>query len=436
MTSHEKPQLVRWGVLFRIAAPVIVLFGAGTVAHATAEASEALAKADKRARLARWSVKRITTITEFGKSVDWSARNDMIVSARRRMDGYYDVFKMRPDGNGFAFLTGDGPEYPHRHNGNPAWNPDKPYIVFTAENGDSPLTPDLERYAFPGSGLGHDLWVMNSDGTQFHRLTAYALTPPLRAVIHPQFSNNGERIAWAERVARGQSFGGGWVMKLADFVEGTSGTAPRLDNTLTLKPVEKSCFYEVHDFSPDDKRLLFSGDLQPGQPHVGLDIYELNLENQTLKRLTDSDEAWDEHAHYSPDGSAIAWMSSQGLDVHYGSTEGFDWADYLKTELWIMNADGSGKQQLTHFNTPGYPEYMGGARCIVSDSSWSPDGTRLVACVAWFSGSRVGVKLMMVEVGRRNERSADGGTDAFGPCSLQAFPIGLSALGAWRLARR
>ena len=51
-----------------------------------------------------------------------------------------------------------------------------------------------------------------------------------------------------------------------------------------------------------------------------------------------------------------------------------------------MKADGTGQTQLTHFNTPGYPEYKGG-RTIVSDSSWSPDGKSLIMTIVYSDSS-------------------------------------------------
>ena len=324
-------------------------------------------------------VARFKVIKEYGKSVDWSHSKDLIASAKRGSDGYYDIFVMKPDGSNEECLTCGKPGVPQKHNGNPAWHPSGGYLVFTSEKNEDP--EKYKKWAIPGTGFNCDLWAMTSDGTQFYQLTDYPLRRPFRAVIHPQFSHDGKRIFWAERVRDGSSFGGGWFLKIADFV--IDRKKVRIVNERTLSPGAGSCFYESHAFSGDDRKILFSGNLLKGQSHLGLDIYELDLESGHLKRLTETSGDWDEHAHYSPDGRRIAWMSSRGMDIKWGDVSGHKWQKYLKTDLWIMNADGSEAQRLTHFNERGHPEYMGGRRCIVSDSAWGPEGRRIVALLAY-----------------------------------------------------
>lgn len=342
-----------------------------------------------------YKVKSIKTIKKYGKSLDWSKKTNLIASAVRGNDGYYDVFVMRPDGLGENNLTSGASGCPQKNNGNPCWHPSGDYIVFTAEK--EANSAENKKWAIPGTGFNCDLWVMTSDGKEFYQLTDYPLKAPYIGVIHPQFSHDGKKLLWAERVKRGQSFGGGWVLKVADFV--TSGEAPSIKNIKTYDPGKQSCFYESHAFSKDDSKILFSGNLQPGQPSVGLDLYELDLRTKKVKMLTDSFNDWDEHAHYSPDGKSIAWMSSTGIDIDYkNDTSGHSWGKYLTTEFWVMNADGSGKQRLTYFNEPGYPEYKGGARCIVSDSSWSPDGKSIVAMMAYETKGRLRGNIVMIEL--------------------------------------
>jgi len=333
------------------------------------------------------------TLVRFGKSVDWHGGLGRIASARLGRDGYYDVFTMRPDGGGVRSVTDGLRGCPPKHNGNPCFHPSGKWIVFTAQD---PRLPEkdkaVRRVTIPGSGLGSNLYVARVDGGGSTQLTSYPLRRPFRAVIHPQFSKDGRRLAWSERVRRGDSFGGGWVIKLADL---DLTPRPRLRNIKTLAPGERDCFYEVHDFSPDGKRLLFSGNLKKGQPHTGLDIYEIRLGDERLTRLTRTRTDWDEHAHYSPDGRRIAWMSSAGLDVQYGPEKGsgVTWKEHLRAELWVMAADGSGARRVTHFNAR-----RSQTRWIVSDSSWSPDGRSVVACVARFSARRKGVELMRIEI--------------------------------------
>ncbi|MEW6352599.1 MAG: hypothetical protein AB1646_26430, partial [Thermodesulfobacteriota bacterium] len=70
----------------------------------------------------------------------------------------------------------------------------------------------------------------------------------------------------------------------------------------------------------------------------------------------------------------------------------------LKTELWIMNADGTNQRQLTHFNIPGFPEYVEGSNCIVGDSTWSPDGKSIVTCVFAMKGQRRSSRLVRIDL--------------------------------------
>jgi Tol biopolymer transport system component len=344
-----------------------------------------------------YTVKSIATIKEYGKSLDWSSKNNRILSAAKQTDGYYDVFVMNPDGGNQSFLTHNKIACPQKHNGNPVWHPSGEYIVFTAENEDTPEEDDI--WAIPGRGINCNLWAMTADGEKFFQLTDYPHSAPEIGVIHPQFSRDGQKLFWAERRYYGNSFGGGWILKLADFIINDKG--PGLKNIINIIPGQWNCFYESHDFSYDDKWSLFSGNLLFEQLPVGLDIYEHNINGKELRRLTESDDDWDEHAHYSPDNTKIAWMSSSGFLIEWGDITGINWSKYLVTELWLMNYDGSQKQRITFFNEPGYPEYMGGRRIIVSDSSWGPDGNKIIVCIAYSSledrETIAGSKIVMIE---------------------------------------
>ena len=59
------------------------------------------------------------------------------------------------------------------------------------------------------------------------------------------------------------------------------------------------------------------------------------------------------------------------------------WSQGLKVpelDMWIMNADGSNKRRLTYFEDDR-AESLYGFSGAIADSSWSPDGKKLVAFV-------------------------------------------------------
>ena len=150
---------------------------------------------------------------------------------------------------------------------------------------------------------------------------------------------------------------------------------PELSDIQTLDPLGNA-FYETHCFSPDDRSILFSTTKEPGD-FRHMNIVRMNLATGHTEMLTDPAlEQWNEHAQFSPDGSRIVWISSMGIDQDLSKAN----KGVVKTDYWMMNADGSNKHRLTYFNEPGAPEYRPSEN-IASDLSWSPDGKAIVVYV-------------------------------------------------------
>ncbi len=318
---------------------------------------------------ALFRVKRVTTVRERGGRVDWSAANGKIACDSPDDKGYFQVHVMDPDGSHDQCLTCNRSGLPGKHNGNPAWDPTGRYIVFQSEK--DQVAKGIDSKATPGAGTLNDLWIITADGSRFWKIRDLPLrvTRDAPGTLHPHFSHDGKRLLWSERVGAGGAGFGVWALHIGDVHWGDRVT---MDNVQTLTPGQWPCFYESHGWSKDDSRILFSGNLVARQPGTGLDIYEMTLAGNKLTRLTDSLTDWDEHAQYSPDGRYIVWMSNTGLPLKLKPFQ-------LRTEYWVMNADGSNKAQLTHFNTPGSPEYRGKPFITAGDSSFSPDGMRLLA---------------------------------------------------------
>ncbi|MBL7150692.1 hypothetical protein ISS86_02070, partial [Candidatus Microgenomates bacterium] len=85
---------------------------------------------------------------------------------------------------------------------------------------------------------------------------------------------------------------------------------------------------------------------------------------------------WDEHAQLSHGSKKIIWMSSMNIEQEIKNHK-------VITDYWIMNSDGSEKEQLTYFNDPKAPEYLAN-NIVAADASFSPDGKKIAAYI--FSG--------------------------------------------------
>ena len=326
-------------------------------------------------------VRSITTIKESGGRVDWSPVNDLIVYDALQADGYYDLWIMTPEGGDERCLTcGQAGRLPQKHLGNPAWHPSGDYIVFQAEK---ETHPGLSESATPGFGLYSDLWLMSSDGQQFTRLTETPATHD-SGVLHPHFSRDGAQLSWSEMYERpalgerGKEFGY-WKLKVADFSLGADG--PVLSNVREYEPGGPA-FYENHGFSPNGDTLIFSSNFgRGGSVWQNTDIYTMNLTTLSVTQLTNAH--YNEHAHYSPDGTHIVWMSDAEING-------------IGADYWLMSADGSNQERLTYFNRRGCPERTD-ERLTAADSSWGPDGNRLVAYISTDLLRQTG-KIVMIEI--------------------------------------
>lgn len=313
------------------------------------------------------AVVNVTILQENGGRVSWLHHQGLIAFDKMGDDGYGDVYVMELDSSGVECLT-CSTHVPQLHNGNPEWHPSGEYIVFQAQDPNSKGLPPgpLGSYAAsPGVGINNNIWVMTADGLEFWQLTH---VKDRQGVLHPHFSPDGTKLLWSELI------GPHMVIKLADFT--VENEEVRITNVQTLQPKHLQ-MYETHGFSPDGTQILFSGAEQEGH-YYDMEIYVMDLTTGEILQLTDNDE-WDEHAHFTPDGSII-WVSSEGIP----QVRGVSLEDALdnppKLEYWIMNRDGSGKRRLSGFNNADAPEYIevdGGIG--LGDFAVGPDGKTIVA---------------------------------------------------------
>lgn len=101
-------------------------------------------------------------------------------------------------------------------------------------------------------------------------------------------------------------------------------------------------------WSPDGTKILYeTGGWETYEPP---DIWVMNADGSDKRQLTD-DPTLQCNPYWSPDGTKIVYESDESGN----------------REIWVMNADGSNQTQLTTI-APGHARYP----------SWSPDGVKIV----------------------------------------------------------
>jgi Tol biopolymer transport system component len=211
--------------------------------------------------------------------------------------------------------------------------------------GDFAWSPDGRRLAFARSSGG--LFVVHADGSGKRRLTGD------RRVGRLAWSPDGSRIAYTSRRK------GSWKMKIY-VVSSVGGTARLL--------VSKRMIHDFLAWSPNGRQIAFErGRFACGDDACLLGIYVMHADGTAahlLARRVDGDFAW------SPDGRRIAFSVRKAE---------FD------TDIYVMNADGSHKRDLT-------PGAFDSSDEAVSDfdPAWSPDGTRIAFSRSLYNRSLAG----------------------------------------------
>lgn len=311
--------------------------------------------------------RKVIVLREGGGRVAWSPKGDRILIDQKGPDGYYDLYLIRPDGTDEQCLSCDtGGVLSKGHKGTAEWHPSGDYIVFQSQKRQDTGNWGKDIAATPGFGRYMDVWLMDVRSKKFFQITQTANTDDT-GVLHPHFSQDGSKLTWSEMYSKPNGFNktkqmGFWKLKVADFslVNGR----PQVSNEKAYEPGGQG-FYENHGLSRDNRKLLFTAKLatESSTRKFVANIYQYDITTNKLDKLTS--QKYNEHAHYYPRKNRILWMTSAG-----NPTRG--------TDFWNMNPDGSDKTRITDFNNPNNPSFAR-KMIVAADSSFNPDGTKLVA---------------------------------------------------------
>jgi Tol biopolymer transport system component/imidazolonepropionase-like amidohydrolase len=229
--------------------------------------------------------------------------DDGLIAFYSHRDGNVEIYTMRPDGSDQRRLTFN--EYDDY---SPAWSPDGSRIAFLSDRDD----PNPTRC---GHNCFYQIYIINADGSAEHKVVETEF-----AVHHPDWHPDGTRL----------SFDTEFNLQGDIYVVNADGSG--------LQLLIEDGFWA--DWSPDGTQLVFAS-----KRDGNVELYVADADGSSQRRLTQNTRL-DFFPAWSPDGRRIAFARLE------------------RKQIFVMNADGSDEQQLTHLGNAENP-------------AWSPDGTRI-----------------------------------------------------------
>jgi TolB protein len=232
------------------------------------------------------------------------------------------------------------------------------------ENAEAYFSHDGKRLIFQSTRDGRTCdqqYIMNVDGRNLRRVSN-----GLGKTTCGYFMNGDRKIFYAssdalEKVCPPRPDASkGYVWRLDPFDIYTA----REDGSHRRRLTQFGVYTAEGVLSPDGKRIVFTS-LKGGD----LDIYVMNIDGTGQKQLT-HETGYDGGPWWSPDGKQIVYRANHPKS----DAELAAYKDLLaqrlvrpnKMDLWLMNADGSNKRQITRLGAASF------------GPSWTPDGKRII----------------------------------------------------------
>ncbi len=247
-------------------------------------------------------------------------------------------------------------------------------LTFGGENAEAYFSADGKKLIFQSSRDGREcdqIYTMNIDGSDVKMVS----NGDGRTTCS-YFFPNGKRILYssthlgAKQCPPRPDFSQGYVWAVYDtfdiFTSNPDGSG--------LKQLTDTPGYDAETTISRRGKLVFtskrSGDL---------DIYTMDADGRNVKRLT-TELGYDGGPFWSYDGKQIVYRAYHPQT----EKEKTDYTNLLKQNLirptvldiWVMNADGSNKRQVTHLNKASFAPYFfpNGKRIIFSSNQADPKG--------------------------------------------------------------
>jgi len=238
------------------------------------------------------------------------------------------------------------------------------HLTYGGENAEAYFSPDGRWLIFQSTRDGRSCdqqYIMrSSDGAEVHRVSNGS-----GKTTCGYFFDAGRKILFASTHAADSTCpprpdpSHGYVWGLDPFDIYTAN----VDGSHLRRLTSYGVYTAEATLSPDGKALVFTS-LKDGD----LDLYTMNVDGTNVRRLTD-EAGYDGGAFFSPDGKQIvyrAWHPSGDSLRAYQDLLKQRLVRPNRMEIWVMNADGSGKRQLTNLGGANFAPFF------------TPDGRRII----------------------------------------------------------
>jgi TolB protein len=237
-------------------------------------------------------------------------------------------------------------------------------LTFGGENAEAYFSFDGKWLSFQSTrdSLGCDqIFVMRADGSETRmvssgkgRTTCSYFLPGGKKVLYASTHLGGDACPPKPDFSRGYV----WAL-YSDYDVFVQELATGKLTRLTSTPG-----YDAEaTIAPDGKRIVFTS-VRDGD----LELYSMKLDGSDVRRLT-NEPGYDGGAFFSPDSKLIVYRASRPKDealTRYKDLLGKGLIEPRALEIYVMNADGSNKRQVTNNGAANFAPYF------------TPDGKRII----------------------------------------------------------
>lgn len=245
-------------------------------------------------------------------------------------------------------------------------------LTFGGENAEAYFSSDGKQLVFQSKrdGRGCDqIYTMNADGSN----TKMVSNGEGRTTCSYFFNKNksilyGSTHLGAKECPPNPDFSKGYVWAIYPTFDIFTAKA----DGKNVKQLTNTPGYDAEaTVSPDGKKVIFTS-TRDGD----LDLYVMDSSGKNVKRLT-TELGYDGGAFFSPDGKQIVYRAfhpkTEAEIARYKDRLANHLIEPTVFEVWVMNADGTNKRQVTKLGAASFAPFF------------TPDGKKIIFCTNYFA---------------------------------------------------